>query len=83
MGFQILRVLISFINMLTQWAGDGRGSPRLVQFGFGNKCLLTLSTSKNFISMNWKVVIQLSPSFKTLATPITEEMSSHYEQVLV
>ena len=29
--------------------------------------------------MDWKVGIKLSPSFKTLATPITEEVSSHYE----
>ena len=33
------------------------------QLGVGDKCLLTLSTGKNLISMGWKVLIQLTPSF--------------------
>ena len=48
------------------------------QPGVGDKCLLTLSTGKNLISMCWKVIIKLSPSFKTLATLVAEEVRSHH-----
>ena len=38
-GFQPLSALISSINMLTQRAGDGRGSPRLVNITLPTKTI--------------------------------------------